>query len=435
MNRLITNIKDKNGRNNFRQAIGKTLEVEYQGVIYKIECLGYDPKRRQVKIKYGESIEEIHKDQLLGGGIGKITKLYVMDYRWKRGDIVNNLLIEDCIRFDRMSVKSGAKGYNYTCKNCNNKDSMRESHLLEGKGCNVCGRVPKKVLKGYNDLSTTRPDVVQYLLNKNDRFKYTQGSNKKVKWHCDLCDKIEEKQVVAFCKKGFSCGSCSDTISFPNKFIFSLLNQLNINFESEKTFPWSDKKRYDFYIPDKSLLIEAHGAQHYIQSGFPKTLEEIQKIDRLKRDMATKNKILLVTINCSTSSKNFIKNSILKSELHNFFDLKNVNWDKCAKDAMSNVMDLTIKMWNKGKTVPEIAAFFKISTVSVRKYLKTGNETNLCLYNGREEMLKSNTRKAKKVLSLKDGKIFNSISECAKFYGIQRLAVRRNKNKFQISEE
>jgi hypothetical protein len=43
----------------------------------------------------------------------------------------------------------------------------------------------KKVLKEFNDLATTHPDISTELTD-NDPTKFSKGLNKKLKWKCNL---------------------------------------------------------------------------------------------------------------------------------------------------------------------------------------------------------------------------------------------------------
>ena len=60
---------------------------------------------------------------------------------------------------------------------------------------------------------------------------------------------------------GSECPICQklSTMSILEKQIYNLLNELNINFEIEKTFDWLKYKkpmRLDFYIPKLNIAIE-----------------------------------------------------------------------------------------------------------------------------------------------------------------------------------
>ena len=58
---------------------------------------------------------------------------------------------------------------------------------VRGSGCPYCSN--KKILKGFNDLATTHPELAkQWHPTKNDRLKPTEivaGSNKKIWWQCE----------------------------------------------------------------------------------------------------------------------------------------------------------------------------------------------------------------------------------------------------------
>lgn len=77
--------------------------------------------------------------------------------------------------------------------------------------------------------------------------------------------------------------------SFGEKIFRRIFINTNINFESEKTFSWSNRKRYDYYLSDYNCIVEIHGAQHFYYTGLSeRTLEEEQKNDNWKKDIAIK---------------------------------------------------------------------------------------------------------------------------------------------------
>ena len=65
--------------------------------------------------------------------------------------------------------------------------------------------------------------------------------------------------------------------------------QLGINFEKEKDFEWSNNKRYDFYVKEKSCIIETHGLQHYKYTGLKRSLKEEQENEE-EQEQATETK-------------------------------------------------------------------------------------------------------------------------------------------------
>ena len=60
----------------------------------------------------------------------------------------------------------------------------------------------------------------------------------------------------------------------------------------QKTFDWSQRKRYDFYIEEINTIIVVHGDQHYansFESIGGKTLEKEIENDALKQRLAIEN--------------------------------------------------------------------------------------------------------------------------------------------------
>ena len=111
----------------------------------------------------------------------------------------------------------------------------------------------------------TNPELAKLLLNPEDGYKYTKGSNKKADWKCPHCDFIiKNKSIVEVYQRGLKCPQCDDGISYPNRLMFSVLNILKICFETEKLFKWCQfnykgknyRGIYDFYFTykDKNIL-------------------------------------------------------------------------------------------------------------------------------------------------------------------------------------
>lgn len=72
------------------------------------------------------------------------------------------------------------------------------------------------------------------------------------------------------------------------RIVFKALHLSGLRFETQKTFPWltGDSGRLlrcDFYIPDKKVVIECHGEQHFKSSCFKIGLNEQLISDESKR--------------------------------------------------------------------------------------------------------------------------------------------------------
>lgn len=83
------------------------------------------------------------------------------------------------------------------------------AHRVSGRGCPYCSN--KKVLVGYNDLSTTNPNLAKEWNYKRNLGlspqEITQGSNKKVWWVCQ--NGHEWEAVISSRNRGNGCPYCS----------------------------------------------------------------------------------------------------------------------------------------------------------------------------------------------------------------------------------
>src|SRR5690606_762241 len=197
----------------------------------------------------------------------------------------------------------------------NEYDMVLSERSIANHNCPYCSG--QRVLKGFNDIHTTHPEISRFLTDQSIGHMISAGCNQKVSFTCVDCGHETVKTVgnVTF-KGGYVCPRCSDGISYPEKFMMNVLDQLNIMYETQKTFIWSQKRKYDFYIPSFNCIIETHGQQHY-RDAFHyfdggATLEETQLNDLLKENLAKNNGIdKYIVIDCSESEINHIKQGIL----------------------------------------------------------------------------------------------------------------------------
>lgn len=304
---------------------------------------------------------------------------YKKEFAYKKGQIINKKLqIVDCLRSPINNTFR--KGYKYKCLICENQDIISEYDLKSGKGCNVCAG--KKILQGYNDLWTTNPKVAQLLKNKDIGYQINHGSHQKLEFICNECGKINLKCVKDVVKQGFSCQFCSDNISIPEKFLHYILSDIQIDFNTQQKFKWSKNKRYDVYISSIKTIMEINGMQHYEENNLTKrTLQEEQENDKLKEKLAKENGIVnYITIDARYSELEYIKQSILNSQMAKMFDLDNINWNSCFQKALKSRVVLAAKMWESGLFTYQIAQNLNISTTTIQSYLKKANDIGLCIY-------------------------------------------------------
>ncbi|KQC91342.1 hypothetical protein AM596_15000 [Clostridium perfringens CP4] len=311
----------------------------------------------------------------------------------------------------------------HNCEKCNYyKWETTPNSLLRGRVCPVCGGKVAKL--GINTIWDTDRWMCDLGVSESDTKKYSRCSNKKITVKCPDCGR--EKKVTiyqVYTNKSISC-ICGDGKSYPEKFIFNLLEQLGVDFETEYSPKWIKPKRYDFHIKDNNCIIETHGEQHYdisFKNIGSRTLEEEQQNDKFKKEVALKNGIKhYIELDCRESNIDWVKNSVLNSKLNKLFDLSNIDWKQCDEFANKNIIKEVCEYWNNKKeneVTTNLMKKFKLSRDAIIEYLKKGTKLSWCNYDPKEEMKKSSSRngkaKSKKVKIFKDNKSLGIFPSCA----------------------
>ena len=278
-------------------------------------------------------------------------------------------------------------------------------NVFKGCRCGVCSG--KIVLKGYNDLNTVRPDLVQYLVNKEDGEKVTGSSNKKIKHKCKNCGYELESSVYHFTKDEVSCPACSDGVSYPNKFMLNLLLQVEDQidyFYNEWSPDWckfilngvEHIGIYDFYVSinNNKYIIEMDGAIGHgnTHTGYVTNVEESIERDRIKDNLAREHGIKVIRIDCAYYDQNlryeYVKENIINSELVNILSFDNVDFDGINEKCLCSNIILAANLWNNGLNTKEIGAEIKVSPSTTLKYLKQATKFGFCNYTGKEGKLR-----------------------------------------------
>lgn len=279
-------------------------------------------------------------------------------------------------------LNTWVKVYCTVCGQCFEK--MLTSPFISNKksSCSVCAN--RVIVKGFNDVATTRPDLIKYFKNKDDVYKYGHGMTKILTFVCPDCRYEKEMKIEVLAREGFGCPCCGDGISYPNKFVRSFIRQLNLdNICFEYSPNWAKRYFYDCYFEyeNKKYIIEVDGQQHFKKSSnFEMTLEEVQKRDKEKTVLAQGNGYILIRIDAQKSNKNYLSHQIKNSLLSKLFDLNLVDWEKCDLDATSNLAkEVCIyadeTMPNKYK---DVSQKFNLSEGTIRDYLKQGVKYGWC---------------------------------------------------------
>ena len=268
---------------------------------------------------------------------------------------------------------------------------INSSQITRGDNCSCCAN--KVVVPHINSIFSKRKDLIPYFKNVEDAKIYCENSNTKVELMCPDCGTTKMMLLPNFIKRGFSCPKCSDKISIGEKILYCVLDNLNVDFVKElsnTTFDWCGKYRYDFYIKNTNTIIEVNGKQHYKGDGFSsyhggKTVDDEIVNDKIKFTLAMEHGVKnYIIIDASKSDFNYIKHSILSSDLQKIYDLSNINWDIILKQTTSSLVKKICNSWSNDEniTMDDIAELYHLSKNTIRKYLKVGNDIGWCHYDG-----------------------------------------------------
>ena len=400
------NIPRKNGKENrldWKNSIGKTISFAYEDINGEILVLDYyNSKNPKLKIKYKENEYGISVSSLyncnLGKIVGKVSNNFKVEIGQHFKDDKRDLVIID--REYRIDNNRGQnkKWYKYHCNIDNNEDWIEESKLITLKrGCNTCNANSGVVKKDINSIWATNRWMCDWIPNEDLWYTLTSHSNRKIDMKCKYCGKHKKYNVYSLYLYGNIGCNCCDGVHYPNKFVYKVFEQLFKDkqikiLETEKRFCWSNKKQYDLFLidnNDNTIIIENNGKQHYQKSGFKQSLEEIQNNDIYKKQLAIDNNIsYYIELDCSISSKEFIKNSIINNEhLKNLFNLDIIDWKQCEDYAEKLIVKEVCDYWHKNReinskyiTTKEVGEVFNLNRYTIINYLKRGTKIGWCNY-------------------------------------------------------
>lgn len=411
---------------------------------------------------------KIRIDSFLKCSLKSYLKLKTSSFKIEIGEVLkdNNrdLTIVDRKYIEKEYIKNGKKYiqkfkyYKYVCNKCGfngqehyfNKKLVKdywveESSLLKKKiGCSCCCESPLIVVENINSIVSTEEWMVSFFQGGyNEAKQYTSKSSYKIQPICPKCGKVKE-DYISICdiyrNKSIGC-ECDKGASYPEKFMMALLNECNISYIKEYSPKWLKGKRYDFYIPSKSLIIEMDGGWHFKNNSYSgQTKEESQYIDNIKNKLAQKHRLNIIRINCNYKNDMFeyIKNNILDSELNKILVLNNINWNQIKniiikKYYNNDIITSICNYYNDTKeSTTNISKIFNINRTTVKKYLLIGAEKNICDYNTEEvkkerkvKMIQNAIKSNNKPISVyKDNnfiKNFESIKELKEYFLTQSI--------------
>jgi len=282
-----------------------------------------------------------------------------------------------------------------------------------------------------NSIAETNPELIKYLVNKEDALNYSVGTKKKLLMKCPDCGFEKPITPRRFVKNGISCPKCSDGF-YPERLLFNILEQLKLEFIpqlSKTTFSWCKNYKYDNYISKINCIIETHGLQHYKENkNWIISLKETQENDKQKELIARNNRITnYIILDCRKSELQWIRDSIINSELPRLLNFKeeDIDWLKAHEFALSSFVKKSCDIWLSGITnTLEIANQLKLNRVTITRYLKQGSLLGWCNYDPKKEQqingILQGGQGSTKVICLTTGEIFDSQHEAGRVYNIKQ---------------
>lgn len=266
-----------------------------------------------------------------------------------------------------------------------------------------------------NKIADKYPEIIPYLLHPEDAYQYAYQSNKPILFKCPFCGKTSEQYINNVYRRGFFCECLSDGISLPNKLMANILDQLHIPYKREvgrTVFAWIGEYYYDFYFKinsNQNILVEMDGRYH----------DEVdcQERDRIKDLLAKENGFQLIRIDCKYKGEpiEYIKHSILDSELKDILNLESIDWNRCKEIYKTHAMLKACEIWETTFcTISDIAKHLKMDNRTIAKYLKRGVVLGLCpSYSYAEAQNRNSSRQIAIIDNDRMLRVFFNSKECA----------------------
>lgn len=372
LNNVPTKIRNGKKIYDWSNSIGTIIEIVDDDTkeSVKVPIVKYEKTgARPIYVKYmGNEIPiSTNHIEILKGD--KIFGKYNGDFRFKIGDVINNIEI-----IDRKNIDN-CKKYQYRCLECGEIGWIDETYL----------KLKANDFKHRCTIPITAPWMIPYFSGGYEEAKkYTHSSAKRIYPICPNCKNQSKKSVMIkslYQMKSFQC-ICNDNISYGEKFFISFLEQLNIDFIHQYSLKGL-RKIYDFYIPSLNAIVEIHGEQHYIDVPFFEvTHQKEQENDELKMQYALSHGISkYIVIDARKSNKEWLKEHILSSELSELFDCASIDWDACHRFTLKNrifeVCEYIMKHSTQALREHDLECYMKkfhIKRFTLNHYIKMGNE-------------------------------------------------------------
>lgn len=116
-------------------------------------------------------------------------------------------------------------------------------------------------------------------------------------------------------------------------------------------------------------------------------------------------------MNCEQSNLNWIKKSILESDIPNVFMLssKDIDWNECDEFATSNITKLVCDKYSSGTTsINDLCEIFHLSKGSIREKLNSGAKLGWCSYSAKDAITSAHRKSGKWVIETMSKSVIQS---------------------------
>lgn len=189
---------------------------------------------------------------------------------------------------------------------------------------------------------------------------------------CSDCKRIKESKLSIKPKR-----------SLGENIFSKYLDHIGEEYEQDISFEWSDRRRFDFYLPNYrgGTVVEVHGIQHYEEQNegqrFHRRLQEQQRIDKWKKDKAISMGYHYIEVDARESTLPYISDSIMESEMPTI----DIPWDKIYYEINNDteLIDELIRLYNDDNryTLSEMSSKLKVKPGLTKKMISDMSELGL----------------------------------------------------------
>lgn len=181
----------------------------------------------------------------------------------------------------------------FMCLKCNGVFKRKPQIFLKSQKCPIC--------ETFSIMKTEecfKKELIQKLNGEYELLGEYKGTNTKTLFRHNDCGFIFENTPHNILQK-IPCPKCKRFNSKGEIKIKKFLDNNNIYYEQQKHFKELNQLSFDFYIPNKNVLIEYQGEQHFHSikffGGEAKYLKQIEN-DSIKREFCKNNNFILLEI-------------------------------------------------------------------------------------------------------------------------------------------